>query len=695
MIWKGYTATVLENSGLFENVKSQIYTLGETNLFLEVAKALLATRLFKKQKSLELRYGSDNYLYSTPVVDDAIGKIKHSLNDYRDQIHVFLVKSDLTSGYIDFLKDAFPDNYVQLTAPIIYNLVEDGLSADDYFKRYCGVFANKDTNMVAFVICKDNYEHMMNLLAIQIPFIYEELFEEFPLKAYEQGLLDTIVSAFREYDVRKKLEVVLANVTSEDLIKKRLNDMRIDIIKRGVATSEMNFQNLESKYNATLRTLKECQDELTTARNDLTVRKNQLKKENEDNYSNDFTDIFTSNEDLEIVSINNGQIVFDIASAVVNYDPDTFESCQMDDEESVLNKASDWDVEDLDYEFDDSNTANRRMVAREIFMNERARLRMATRVNVNFFDQRIWYGYPDDQFMNRHHCIPNYHLAEYGCTGGYIDMIQKAIGNYDAVMLLNLISACCGNLNFSDTTVMEKFIKGFFGDYSNQMCIDIDGEFYTPCGAIRYFKELGCYYYSDEDYNKSSYPTDIGYIDLNEYEEFAIDYDNWGNSYITYNNVRVIDNDYFREYEGRYEDDGTFIELYDGAQEVFNNLLTRGAYEENLVLGVRNGIKYKLEYDEEAEDKKMSVVSYDLATHDIEVVGEIYGDADDGFSIHLDPDFMNSKDFDDKLYNFRNAIPASLYNVSDGIKNFNFGMNYDDIKMLIQLVYHMNNLFDE
>ena len=67
--------------------------------------------------------------------------------------------------------------------------------------------------------------------------------------------------------------------------------------------------------------------------------------------------------------------------------------------------------------------------------------------------------------------IPQPHLSYYNCYGGNKTHMTLAIKNNDIIGFIAQLIASCQNLNFGDTTVMNRFFKDLLSYGVNSKCI--------------------------------------------------------------------------------------------------------------------------------------------------------------------------------------------------------------------------------
>lgn len=87
--------------------------------------------------------------------------------------------------------------------------------------------------------------------------------------------------------------------------------------------------------------------------------------------------------------------------------------------------------------------------------------------------------------------MPNPHLHYYGCFGNYQRILNQLVGSNDYIGVIEQCIASCNTLNWSDSTVMDKFVRIMWGDSEiSSSCIELpDGTVVDTVGAIKWLEE--------------------------------------------------------------------------------------------------------------------------------------------------------------------------------------------------------------
>lgn len=91
-------------------------------------------------------------------------------------------------------------------------------------------------------------------------------------------------------------------------------------------------------------------------------------------------------------------------------------------------------------------------------------------------------------------CTPNPHIDRYACLGNYQRAINELLEHHDYIGAIEQCAASCKSLNFSDSPVMQEFMRTMYGisdywDSINIKCIELpNGNVVTPVDAINWLK---------------------------------------------------------------------------------------------------------------------------------------------------------------------------------------------------------------
>ena len=86
------------------------------------------------------------------------------------------------------------------------------------------------------------------------------------------------------------------------------------------------------------------------------------------------------------------------------------------------------------------------------------------------------------------HYMPNTHIDQFSCMGGYERTINQLLKNNNYIGALEQCVASCKSLNWGDSTVMGRFMSSLYAN--NRSIIRLpDGTYVRPAAAIKWLEE--------------------------------------------------------------------------------------------------------------------------------------------------------------------------------------------------------------
>lgn len=335
------------------------------------------------------------------------------------------------------------------------------------------VFHNKTTNSSLVVIERDNFaKHHLILSAFSV--LLPALFKDKPLNDWERKFLTTLTYrndvGFTEA-VRNWLE---DNDWRNKLLEKQLIGFASGRITTQKRTLENEIERIDSNINRTESSLSDLYKE----REKKTLVLLGLATKEEDKSGEELVDFFKSNKELNLCSADGSRLVFEVKTALANYDPDAFEAY-------VKNKNSELYK---DYNYWSFPVDDGLALMKAIFDTNDLRVMMKGKFILDFgyFDFDINRSY--SPFLNN--TVANPHLTDYNCPGNNRRLIMDAVRNYDYIMAVTYCISVTSNLNFAEPHNVSNFMRHLFADAKDRRCIVTKGgEDMTVKEAIEYLKK--------------------------------------------------------------------------------------------------------------------------------------------------------------------------------------------------------------
>ena len=295
----------------------------------------------------------------------------------------------------------------------------------------------------------------------------------------------------RELDLSYSLQ----NATSDEyerLIAEfaKQYDFRTPAIKRMLGGFETRFDQmqLDQKKNEA-QTIDQRIDQLNTQIGDYLIKRSDLltyilgleRKIQDGSEESEIMDYFLRNKNLDLISVTDNEMTFVVRGYLDFFDQEVAER-------TIHNRNS---IAYANYEGGISKD-DMELLYNEIFLSDDPKLHIRICAAYRFRIPGSVRGIEGYNFGPEHSTyIPNTHINNYHCLGSYERIINQALKEYDYVRALEQCSASCRNLNWSDMTVLEKFLRQFWsGSGVNNCCVELpDGSVVKPTEAIRWLKE--------------------------------------------------------------------------------------------------------------------------------------------------------------------------------------------------------------
>ena len=259
-----------------------------------------------------------------------------------------------------------------------------------------------------------------------------------------------------KYDIAdRKADIMLRGfgnswaVGARDSLKRQITDKRgkIETKQKEVAALLIDIRNQEVKLIGIEARIKNSQDE--------------------------FADYFKGNKSLEFVEVSETRIEFLVKTYLEFYDEELADKCIRNTDSSVYDETP-WTFEATELLF------------RAIFIDKKYKIRItaAYYLDIGCYEVRGISGYCFPLGFNY---MPNTHIQNYHCLGGYEENMIEALKNNDMITAVELCCASARSLNFADGTVMEHFVPDLL-NYKNP-CIELDdGSIVTATEALNKLK---------------------------------------------------------------------------------------------------------------------------------------------------------------------------------------------------------------
>ena len=451
---------------------------GYDRTFLATLRALLAPRM-QEGESINLIFGASN-ITSSQVGSNSVRTVVTSIcsNYYLDtpgQIIIHSLKADQASNMACF-------KVIESDFTSIYEGYHRLDKLQAFYRKSFTVdcYINPDLkSVIVFVDGLDNKK--MHYLQVSILAMLPWYFD--PAKGMTEDEM-ALVYSLRETSPDKYNECLAKMVEQYDFkaarirqllsgFETRFERMECDRVRNEIVRIDRDIENYNQQIGEYLR-----------QRNEKCVRLMGLETKiasNEDGDS-EIMEYFIRNPNLVLEDVSDSHMYFCTKGYLEYFDPDIVERV-------IRNKRS------FAYEYGfASHERNADKVERllsEIFLKDNPRMKIRfcaayqfeLRGNVRAEGHHD-FGYEFAGYM------PNTHIDEYTCMGGYNTTINKLLQRHDYIGALEQCIASCKSLNWGDSPVMQSFMRKFWAENGAPKCIELpDGKVVNAKEAIQWLEE--------------------------------------------------------------------------------------------------------------------------------------------------------------------------------------------------------------
>ena len=453
---------------VFQNITGSAYRSDIT--FLATLRALVAPRM-KKEDRINLSFTRSSYSSADIAArsDDILEEICRAA--YVGECNEFVVHS-LASDHesnlqcMNMLRSMLPEKYSG------YSHVEK--MAVFFAKSFPVVcFSNPEKNSVIFFVDMLDVKKMHYLQMAILPALPWYFDPKDGLSEPEMNLVQSLrepssdqyiacIDRIAEgYDFRTaRLKKLLAGFET------RYEHMEIDNLRNAIANVD---QQIDS-YNMSIGTL-------LKQRREHCVRLLGLEtKSKDDPEESEIQEYFICNRKLHLERVDDSSMTFVVADHLSYYDQEMIEN-MINNKRGYIYSCHKGNISEADMT----------MLIRAIFLEERLKLRTCAAYQ---FDMRgnvraqSGYDFPEELVSY----LPNPHINDYRCMGGYESTINTLLRKCDYVGAIEQCVASAKSLNWGDSSVMNKFMARMYE--SNRACIELpDGRCVNSKEAIKWLSE--------------------------------------------------------------------------------------------------------------------------------------------------------------------------------------------------------------
>lgn len=462
----------------FSNITGDRYR--DDNSFLATLRALIAPRM-SEDESLYLSYSVSTFSKDTVRDHQPKNIISSMLNGFNSSFKGRIYINNVASmsetdntAILEMVKSNFCRAYKGWhPLPRVTELFKG------QFYTLC--FVNPELKSVVVFVESLSYSKWHYLQCAILGFFPWYFSPEQGVSQEEMNLINTLRNKDdREYlncikEIAKKYDFRAAKIKKLlDGFENRYVQVEINSVREQINRKNRDINSYQSHINDTL-----------SSKNDLEVRLLGLETKLANNEGNsEIMDYFLVNKKLELEYVDGRYITFVVKDYIAYFDEDVVKRV-IDNPSSYVYRC-DYRTERDAYIPDEK--VKKLMYAIFIDQNIKIRVCAAYRININGgIDALSGHDFGDIQ----REYIPNQHIQDYSCMGNYTQAINSALQNHDYISAVEQCIASAKSLNFTDSTVMNKFMADFYGR-RNQNCkwMELpDGSLVTPAQAADWVYE--------------------------------------------------------------------------------------------------------------------------------------------------------------------------------------------------------------
>lgn len=273
---------------------------------------------------------------------------------------------------------------------------------------------------------------------------------------YEQALIELSKQYnFKEIKLRRLLDGY-ENITYRRQAENVKN--QIELKRESISETKMRLTTLISELDSLITTEFGLQNRVESKENHL-------------------LDYFLSTDMVSLEDASqNGCITVVCSGLLENFDPEAAETVINN------NRAT------LYYDVREENKEKMKKLLKAVFIDQEIKILICATYNVMPYDVNAVSGYNFSSEYKDY--MPNPHIQEYRCMGGYARYIMDYIerGNYAGAVEQCLVSA--RSLNWSDSAVIAHFGRYVVSGWNSKKCYQLpDGKHVTAEEALKYIEE--------------------------------------------------------------------------------------------------------------------------------------------------------------------------------------------------------------
>ena len=388
-----------------------------------------------------------------------------------------------TFGYYVYSKNSNEDEIKQILESEGYLVKENiGTFLKNKAEIDCRAIYHKDYNKAAiFINTKDMRYYHMNISFLSL--LFPKLFENAPLEACDYEVIKACSKPDKDVFI-KEIQNCVESYTMEfrrimlNTLLKSMHETKIRQAERSVNEQREYVNNCKNTWCDAIKHLK-----------DVTVLFEGLKAtEKFDDAEEDFIDYLSTKKEIHALKMEGPVISFAVATLLNNYNSDAWDTFSRaghiyegeyayhDPQPTLLDVFKERENRKILF---DNLFCERPEFAIKIAGNYRINLENNDVVGLKAYDyieaDPIFKGY-----------LPNPHIKNFGCLGGYDEKIPEAVQNRNYIGAVELCCASAGSVDLDETQQTFRPFLGWLLSSKEKVLKRRDGVEMTPEEALEY-----------------------------------------------------------------------------------------------------------------------------------------------------------------------------------------------------------------
>lgn len=303
-------------------------------------------------------------------------------------------------------------------------------------------------------------------------------FVDEPLTKDEKNLLRSLLEddtkhfvemARSKYDLASLRDKVIDAIFGD--YEKKYVSHRIDVLRNKIQKSDREIKSIKSQIGEYMQSLRDFEME----RREQLSAIFELENTRDVIETGSLANYIKRNKKINIVDSNDESVLFSVNGFVSNWDEDYIERL-------IRNKDC--------YLYKYAPNDNAEILLKGIFINEDVRLGISGAYK--YYYGSIVSGTDDYKCYKSEYHLPNGHIFDYQCLGGYNSIISDAIFDGDDQRVFEACVASAESMDFTDDTACRPTIARLFGEYYERPVLEIreTKERISPCDYIARVKAV-------------------------------------------------------------------------------------------------------------------------------------------------------------------------------------------------------------